>query len=213
MKSWRDRLNTTLNTTLAGVNESSQKLKQQLQQAVQVPAGEGVLAAAAAAVGSSTRTDVVHAVPEATSPAAQEEQQYLRLPVESAKKLRWFDKQDINMLMQLHLREKQELFEANSALRQVMRRRGVADASLDAELAAINRQVDHMRVQEHGVNQVLVLAAQAEVEHLKEALDSAHHEIQHMRRQRLQAASSNSFSVSAAGQQQQQQAAAACAAW
>ena len=43
----------------------------------------------------------------------------MRLPVESAKKLRWFDRQDLNMLIQLHLREKQELFEANAALRQV----------------------------------------------------------------------------------------------
>ena len=43
--------------------------------------------------------------------------------------------------LQLHLREKQELFEANSALRQVLRRRGVADAAVDAELALINRQV------------------------------------------------------------------------
>ncbi len=172
------------------------RLKQQLQQAVQAPAGEGALAAAA--VGSAPRSAA------APSPSPQDErqqQQYLRLPVESAKKLRWFDRHDVDMLMkaslptapgaaflllrghaydfggrmqagcpiaedatflhlQLHLREKQELFEANSALRQVLRRRGLADASLDAELAAINRQVDEMREQEQGVNQVLVLAAQ-----------------------------------------------------
>ncbi|KAL4428842.1 hypothetical protein ABPG77_005280 [Micractinium sp. CCAP 211/92] len=197
MKSWRDRLN----TTLAGVNESvsasSQKLKQQLQQAVQAPASEGALAAAA--VGSAPRSAA------APSPSPQDErqqQQYLRLPVESAKKLRWFDRHDVDMLMKLHLREKQELFEANSALRQVLRRRGLADASLDAELAAINRQVDEMREQEQGVNQVLVLAAQAEIEHLKEALDSAHHELAHVRRQRLQAASSSGLSLPATASQQ-----------
>jgi hypothetical protein len=60
----------------------------------------------------------------------------------------------------VHLREKQELFEANNALRQVLRRRGVADAAVDAELYAINSQVDAMRAQEEGVNQVLALAAQ-----------------------------------------------------
>ena len=209
----------------------------------------------------------------------------MRLPVESAKKLRWFDRQDINMLMQvgaglglfgsesaaphtpsrlkgkgssgpgmehdalhagahatpllpqLHLREKQELFEANGALRQVLRRAGVADAQLGAELQLINSQVDAMRQQEEGVNQVLVLAAQvgdrgegggrsgaerpagataaaseclfpggdgthvcsglrchlgatcvaqAEVEALREQLDTAQHELQHVRQQQLQ---------------------------
>ena len=42
--------------------------------------------------------------------------------------------------MQLHLREKQELFEANAALRTALRRRGVADAQLDGELRLINSQ-------------------------------------------------------------------------
>lgn len=113
------------------------------------------------------------------------------------------------VLMQLHLREKQELFEANSALRTALRRRGLGDAALEAELHHINmqvgllaavhtwgccgepfvagartrdgqrqpwfnhqppairrpqctrrRQVDAIRKQEEGVNQVLVLAAQ-----------------------------------------------------
>ncbi|PSC74921.1 zinc ion binding [Micractinium conductrix] len=199
MKSWRDRLNTTLNT----VNESSLKLKQQLAQAqASLPSTDELAAAAAAAVGTArSALPAPTASSEAASPVKQDangEQQYLRLPVESAKKLRWFDRQDINMLMTLHLREKQELFEANSALRQVLRRRGVADAAVDAELALINRQVDEMRLQEHGVNQVLVLAAQAEVDTLKEALDSAHHEIRHMRRHRLQAASSGGLPLAAA---------------
>ena len=43
--------------------------------------------------------------------------------------------------MQLHLREKQELFEANSALRTALRRRGLGDAALEAELQHINMQV------------------------------------------------------------------------
>ncbi|KAL4451570.1 hypothetical protein ABPG75_007232 [Micractinium tetrahymenae] len=201
MKSWRDRLN----TTLAGVNESvsasSQKLKQQLQQAVQAPAGEGVLAAAAAAAVGTGSRGAPSPTPQG-EPLPQQQQQYLRLPVESAKKLRWFDRHDVDMLMKLHLREKQELFDANSALRQVLRRRGMGEASLDAELAAINRQVDEMREKEQGVNQVLVLAAQTEIEHLKEALDSAHHELAHMRRQRQQAASASALSLPAAASQQ-----------
>lgn len=43
--------------------------------------------------------------------------------------------------MQLHLREKQELFEANAALRTVLRRQGVPDAQLEAEVKRINTQV------------------------------------------------------------------------
>lgn len=70
------------------------RLKQQLQQAVQVPGGEGVLAAAAAAVSSAT------VLPAAARKDGEAEQQYLRLPMESAKKLRWFDRSDVNMLMQ-----------------------------------------------------------------------------------------------------------------
>lgn len=72
------------------------------------------------------------------------------------------------VLMQVHLREKQELFEANNALRQALRRQGVGDAALEAELALINRQVDAMRAQEGGVNQVLVLAAQVRLRGFKE---------------------------------------------
>ena len=46
---------------------------------------------------------------------------------------------------QLHLREKQELFDANSALRQVLRKRGVGDAALAAEVSAIDAAVDQAR--------------------------------------------------------------------
>ena len=46
-------------------------------------------------------------------------QQYLRLPVESAKKLRWYDRPDLNNLVQLNLRDKNDLLGVNAALRQV----------------------------------------------------------------------------------------------
>ncbi|PRW20931.1 Golgi-localized GRIP domain-containing [Chlorella sorokiniana] len=221
MKSFRERLQ----QGLANASESTAKFKQQLQQAVQ-PAGDGVLAAVG---GSGRRAELPPRSPSRTQQAAQPpspqqqgpgqgqqqaqsspQPQYLRLPVESAKKLRWFDRQDINMLMQLHLREKQELFEANAALRTVLRRQGVPDAQLEAEVKRINAQVDAMAAAEQGVNQVLVLAAQTEIEQLKEALDSTQHELQHMRRQRLQAASATALAqqataASSSTQQQQQQ--------
>ena len=51
--------------------------------------------------------------------AAGKAQQFLRLPVESAKKLRWYDRQDLNNLVQQNLREKNDLLRVNAALRQV----------------------------------------------------------------------------------------------
>lgn len=48
-------------------------------------------------------------------------QQFLRLPVESAKKLRWYDRPDLNNLIQQNLRDKNDLLGVNAALRQVCR--------------------------------------------------------------------------------------------
>ena len=50
---------------------------------------------------------------------AGKSQQYLRLPVESAKKLRWYDRPDLNNLIQQNLRDKNDLLGSNAALRQV----------------------------------------------------------------------------------------------
>ena len=55
---------------------------------------------------------------DGTSPE-KKTQQYLRLPIESAKKLRWYDRPDLNNLIQQNLREKNDLLEVNAALRQV----------------------------------------------------------------------------------------------
>ena len=56
-----------------------------------------------------------------SSPESQagKSQQYLRLPVESAKKLRWYDRPDLNNLVQQNLRDKNDLLGVNAALRQV----------------------------------------------------------------------------------------------
>ena len=50
---------------------------------------------------------------------ASKSQQFLRLPVESAKKLRWYDRPDLNNLIQQNLRDKNDLLGVNAALRQV----------------------------------------------------------------------------------------------
>ena len=63
------------------------------------------------------------------------ERQYLRLPVESARKLRWYDKGELPAITKTHLQEKRELNEAISILKKVLIRSGAAtEAELDLEL-------------------------------------------------------------------------------
>ncbi len=42
-----------------------------------------------------------------------------RLPVESARKLRWFDKEDLSALTKQHMREKHQLLDTITALKTV----------------------------------------------------------------------------------------------
>ena len=64
-----------------------------------------------------------HKQDDASSPQQQPQQQFLRLPMESAKKLRFYDRQELSDLVAQHIREKQQLEATNGALRKV---RGVS---------------------------------------------------------------------------------------
>lgn len=77
------------------------------------------------------------------------------------------DRQDLNMLIQLHLREKQELHEANKALREALQRHGISDRQLKAQVEDINNTVDQIMREQNGVSSVLLLSAQDEIEVLK----------------------------------------------
>ena len=98
------------------------------------------------------------------SPSQPPAANYLRLPVESAKKLRWYDQHDVKMLIQIHLREKHELHQANSMLREALKRLG----SSRPEMAEVNAAIDKLKAEDDAVNDVLVLAAQAEIESLQD---------------------------------------------
>ena len=91
----------------------ARRLRQQLQQQLNATGAPG--AGLQPGNSSSGLQPALGAAPVGGGVDAQ----FLRLPLESAKKLRWFDKQDLNMLIQLHLREKAELLDANAALRGV----------------------------------------------------------------------------------------------
>ncbi len=56
------------------------------------------------------------AAPEAQSAPPQ---QFLRLPLESARKLRFYDRPDLSELVEQHAQDKAQLTAANAALRQV----------------------------------------------------------------------------------------------
>lgn len=109
---------------------------------------------------------------------------YVRLPVESAKKLRWYDQHDLRMLIQLHLREKHELVQANSLLREALQKVGGAS---QREVAAVNAAIDRIKANDDALNNVLVLAAQSEIDKLQEQAGSLSTELRSLQRQQLQA--------------------------
>lgn len=116
--------------------------------------------------GTSGEAPGAPALPAAAPPASPPPPAdgVVRLPIEAAKKLRWYDQHDVKMLIQLHLREKAELHQANAVLRGAL---GPTHARA-AEAAAANDAVDRMRAADEALNGVLVLAAAAEVERLQE---------------------------------------------
>lgn len=71
---------------------------------------------------------------------------------------------------------------------QALARRGVSEAQLEAEVVLNNAHVDRLQEEDTAVGEVLAVAAQAEVERLREEVDSLSAQLGHMR-QRLVAAS------------------------
>eukprot|EP00798_Chlamydomonas_sp_ICE-L_P010479 gene10479-8443_t len=83
------------------------------------------------------------------------EKQYLRLPLESAKKLRWYDKVDLQGLVRNHSREKRELYDTITALKKIIIRSGRMDSSeLDeeAELDELHEQYNQLQKEAEQLN-------------------------------------------------------------
>ena len=53
------------------------------------------------------------------APGKGPQPQYLRLPLDSARKLRWYDREDLSRLIESNLQERQQLAEVNASLREV----------------------------------------------------------------------------------------------
>jgi hypothetical protein len=92
------------------------------------------------------------------------------------------DRQDLNMLIQLHLREKQELHEANKALRDALQRHGISDRQLKAQVEDINNTVDQIMREQNGVSSVLLLSAQDEIVILKNKVRDMESEVDLMKK-------------------------------
>ena len=100
--------------------------------------------------------------------------QYVKLPVSSAKKLRWFDDGDMAEVIAAHLREKMALSEETERLRSELeneigkdetKRRLADDAAVAKALAA-----ERARKTEDGANRAMLLAAKDEIARLRVAL-------------------------------------------
>ena len=100
--------------------------------------------------------------------------QYVKLPVSSAKKLRWYDDGDMAEVIAAHLREKMALSEETERLRSELeneigkdetKRRLADDAAIAKALAA-----ERARKTEDGANRAMLLAAKDEIARLRVAL-------------------------------------------
>lgn len=76
-----------------------------------------VVYSGAAVVSEAVRTHERH--------GAASDRQHLRLPVESARRLRWFENRDVNNVVRQHARQKQQLVACVAAMRTCMVQRGV----------------------------------------------------------------------------------------
>ena len=64
----------------------------------------------------------------------QAERQHVRLPVESARRLRWFENQDVSSLARQHAEEKKQLMACVIAMRTYMVQRGIQVAVLRMQI-------------------------------------------------------------------------------
>eukprot|EP01026_Neomeris_dumetosa_P031539 TRINITY_DN25001_c0_g1_i5.p1 TRINITY_DN25001_c0_g1~~TRINITY_DN25001_c0_g1_i5.p1 ORF type:complete len:886 (+),score=217.23 TRINITY_DN25001_c0_g1_i5:115-2658(+) len=97
-----------------------------------------------------------------------QQQEYLRLPIASAKKLTWYDKGDIVQIVKQHLREKQEVLDTNWALKRTLLRKGISENELEQEVKLMLQEVENIKENDTSVNDTLLIATQAKLESLQQ---------------------------------------------
>ena len=171
---------------LASLQAGAQTAAQKAQAVLESPQVAGVHAAVAANVGRLSNTVAAAAQqlqqgasqgaagqPDgAPGPAAgaifapPPAADWVRVPAESAKRLRYFQNGDLGALVAAHVRDKQAVLDENAALRRLLAEAGVGPASS----ASQGGKGAEVRRTDDGVNRILVLAAQAEIEALRDEL-------------------------------------------
>mmetsp|Transcript_8068 Transcript_8068/g.23119 ORF Transcript_8068/g.23119 Transcript_8068/m.23119 type:complete len:891 (+) Transcript_8068:228-2900(+) len=107
----------------------------------------------------------------------KKDQQYLRLPVDSAKKLRFYDKADLDALISAQTKEKDVLFRTCDALQRLLRQSGMNDEEIGSEMEEILYEKNCLESYEDGVNATLLVSAQEEIKSLRAAAGSIKEDI------------------------------------
>jgi hypothetical protein len=111
--------------------------------------------------------------PRAESPDGDH---YVKLPVASAKKLKWYDDGDIAEVIAAHLREKMALSEEMERLRSELEKEigkdEVKRRLSDEASVAKTQAAERARQTEDGANRVLLLSAREEITRLRVALEA-----------------------------------------
>lgn len=101
-----------------------------------------------------------------------DEKQYVRIPVETAKQLRWYDSGDLKLLLQVHLSEKHQLYMANAALREALENARERSGSATS-VEHVNKQIDRMVEKDASLGELLVISASHEIDRLRASMQSA----------------------------------------
>eukprot|EP00210_Caulerpa_lentillifera_P004055 g3868.t1 len=97
-----------------------------------------------------------------------DQKQYLRLPLESARRLRWYDSLDLNQIVRSHIREKQELIELNNLLRKILVDKNLVNEEvIDGALLRRMTEIDNTQVINESVASALLISIQSELTNLK----------------------------------------------
>lgn len=94
----------------------------------------------------------------------------IRIPVESAKQLRWYDRADLKLLLKVHLTEKHQLYLANAALREALSEKSGVSSSNN--VSYFNKEIDRMVRKDAALSEFLVVAAGFELDTLRKRVAS-----------------------------------------
>ncbi|KAK9917759.1 hypothetical protein WJX75_007885 [Coccomyxa subellipsoidea] len=155
---WQSKLQETVGKTVTGFSDSAARFKQGWADRPGT-SEDGGRQQALSQHGSSPRSTA--------SFSNNQEAQYLRLPVDSLKKLRWYDRDDLSQLVDISTREKQQLQDIIAALRQIITGLGTTEEELEVDLQVRLADAEQLHASDEALNSALLLSARAEIAQLR----------------------------------------------